>query len=62
VYVCICQGVTQARIESAVQAGADSVDAIGRACGAGADCGTCRGELREILRASRAARPESEAA
>ena len=47
--VCVCHNVGARRIEAAVDAGADSLDAIGAACAAGTNCGSCRPELKALL-------------
>jgi bacterioferritin-associated ferredoxin len=49
-YVCVCRAVTLVRIEAEVEAGATTVNAVRDACGAGAECGGCRGEVREVIR------------
>jgi bacterioferritin-associated ferredoxin len=52
VIVCLCHGVDEIEIEDLVADGADSVPSIGRACGAGTDCGSCRGQIQEIIEAA----------
>ena len=47
--VCICKGLTDTEIESQ-SAGAETVEALGRKCGAGTDCGSCRDVLKMYLR------------
>jgi len=47
--VCNCNKVTEAAIKAAVANGADSVAAIGECTRAGTGCGSCKGELGEIL-------------
>jgi bacterioferritin-associated ferredoxin len=49
-YVCLCRSVTLSRLCAAVDAGALTVKAVGEACGAGRDCGSCRREIREVIR------------
>lgn len=46
---CRCMGLSSRRIEALVRGGTADLAAIGRACGAGTGCGTCRPELEEIL-------------
>ena len=46
--LCLCRGVSDHTVEHVISAGADPVDAIERACGAGGDCGAC-GQLLECL-------------
>ena len=47
--VCLCRNISSRRIEQAIADGADSVESVGRACGAGTDCGGCHRELDEML-------------
>ena len=47
--VCLCHAVTDRDLERVIEAGASTVEEIGQRCGAGTDCGTCLGELRERL-------------
>jgi assimilatory nitrate reductase catalytic subunit len=51
--ICACLGVRAARIEAAIAAGAQNVDAIGEATGAGSSCGSCRPELSRRIAAGR---------
>lgn len=46
--LCLCRGVSDHTVDAAISAGADTVDLIERACGAGGDCGAC-GDLLEAL-------------
>ncbi|MGH6909301.1 MAG: molybdopterin-dependent oxidoreductase [Phenylobacterium sp.] len=54
--VCACRGVRAERIKAAMADGAATLDAIGEATGAGANCGSCRPEIAHIL--STLAEPE----
>lgn len=47
--VCICKGLSERAVKETIDAGASSVEAIGKACGAGTDCGTCQGALEAML-------------
>jgi len=47
--VCLCHGVDESEIKELVEEGADSLAAVGRACGAGTDCGACRGQIEAII-------------
>lgn len=48
--VCACRGVGETRIREAIRdQGLETVDDIGRALGAGTQCGSCRPELRALL-------------
>jgi len=49
--VCACRGVRTTRIEAAIAGGADTVDAVGEATGAGTSCGSCRPEIGRLLAA-----------
>lgn len=44
-YVCICKGVCDKRVREAIESGASTVSAVGRACGAGTDCGSCQDQI-----------------
>lgn len=47
--VCLCQGVRCNEVRRAIRAGARTVEAVGEACGAGTDCGGCRGVIDDFL-------------
>ena len=47
--VCVCHGVSCSKIRSVVREGAESVDAVGAACRAGTDCGSCREMIEELI-------------
>ena len=47
--VCLCHGVSESEVDRCVQAGAESLEEIGNACGAGTSCGCCREVLSEKL-------------
>ena len=47
--VCLCKAVGSKTIERLIEEGACSVECIGKACGAGTDCGGCRGTLDDML-------------
>jgi bacterioferritin-associated ferredoxin len=48
-YVCVCRAVTEHEVRAAVDAGADTVEAVTRRCGAGDDCGACCGVIRDMI-------------
>jgi len=48
-YVCVCMAVTDTEVRSAIEAGADSREAVTRACRAGGDCGACHGMIDSML-------------
>jgi nitrite reductase (NADH) large subunit len=47
--VCICNEIPRTHIEGAIAAGAHDVAEIGRVTLAGTGCGTCRGQLSEMI-------------
>ena len=47
--VCACHGVGLDVITATIHAGAGSVEAVGAACKAGTNCGSCIPELRKLL-------------
>ena len=47
--VCVCQGVRCSAVRSAIRGGALTVEAIGAACGAGTDCGSCHGCIEDLV-------------
>lgn len=44
-YVCVCLGVTESEVETAIAAGAHTREAVTRTCRAGGDCGACHGMI-----------------
>jgi assimilatory nitrate reductase catalytic subunit len=51
--LCVCHGVSAARIEAAIAAGACTLRAVGEATAAGTGCGSCRPEINALLAAAR---------
>lgn len=47
--VCLCHPLSDSELEKLVEDGADSVEEIGRRCGAGTSCGSCVGELSDAI-------------
>ena len=47
--VCNCNKVTEGAVCAAIAAGADSVAALGQVTRAGTGCGSCKGELAQLL-------------
>ena len=41
-WVCLCEAVTSTTIREAIEAGAGSVNEVGKECGAGTVCGKCK--------------------
>ena len=52
--VCACFGVSCAAVEACIADGATSLDSVGAATRAGTNCGSCRPEIRALLRSARA--------
>lgn len=53
--VCSCYAVRDQDVDRLVKQGCRTVAALGRACGAGTDCGTCVPDLRARLAEVRSA-------
>ncbi len=51
--ICACFSVSCGAVEKAIACGASSLDAIGTETRAGTNCGSCRPEIRALLRAAR---------
>ncbi len=51
--ICACFGVSCSAVETAVADGAASLDAVGAITRAGTNCGSCRPEIRALIRAAR---------
>jgi bacterioferritin-associated ferredoxin len=60
VYVCHCRGVTDRTVAACIAAGADTVEEIGRRCGAGVRCGSCVPLLEALLAQAALAVPASD--
>jgi bacterioferritin-associated ferredoxin len=58
--VCLCKNVCERRIRELARAGAETVGAVGRACGAGTDCGACRDQIAELCAEAREERRQAE--
>lgn len=50
-YICICKAVSDSDLQQMVQSGARSADDIEQRCGAGGDCGSCRDDIEDLVRA-----------
>jgi nitrite reductase (NADH) large subunit len=59
--VCNCRKVTASRLRMAIEEGATTLESLCEATGAGTGCGSCRGELAELI-ANRALKPSKLAA
>jgi bacterioferritin-associated ferredoxin len=53
VIVCQCRRVSDREVRAAVARGAESIDEIASACGAGAECRGCESNLAALLAESR---------
>jgi assimilatory nitrate reductase catalytic subunit len=51
--MCACFGVSCASVQAAIADGAASLDGVGAATRAGTNCGSCRPEIRALLRSAR---------
>jgi bacterioferritin-associated ferredoxin len=49
VLVCLCHPTSDRDLEAVIDEGAQTVQEIGRRCGAGTGCGACVEELRDRL-------------
>lgn len=48
-YVCVCRAVSDFQVKAAIEAGADSVEAVIQDCYAGEDCGACHGAIEALI-------------
>ncbi len=48
-YVCICKNVSDSQVRSAIEKGARTVEAVGRATRAGTCCGACHDEIDDLI-------------
>jgi bacterioferritin-associated ferredoxin len=49
VFVCQCSVVTDRDVAEAIDAGADTVEAVGHETGAGTGCGTCVNSIEAMI-------------
>ncbi|MEM1155624.1 MAG: bacterioferritin-associated ferredoxin [Pseudomonadota bacterium] len=49
-YVCVCKGITDQQIRSAVENGASSLQEVRESLGVASQCGTCGILARDIVR------------
>ncbi|HTH94378.1 MAG TPA: (2Fe-2S)-binding protein [Rhodocyclaceae bacterium] len=47
--VCVCHGVSDREIKTAIKNGVNSVEALGASLGVGGTCGACRGMCGEMI-------------
>ena len=48
-FVCVCRAVTDQQVKAAIEAGAQSVEAVTAACCAGEDCGACHSKIEDLI-------------
>lgn len=60
--LCLCEGVSERKVQRAIDRGAASVAEIGAACRAGSGCGGCHASLQALLDARCAPVPVGAAA
>lgn len=58
--ICNCNGVSKAVISACIQSGACTLEAVMKATRAGTGCGSCKGQLKELLASAPAAEPPRE--
>lgn len=51
-YVCLCHAVTDGELAQVIAGGAETVNEVGRACGAGTGCGSCLERIGQRLTAA----------
>jgi len=49
VLICSCKAVAERTVRAAIADGADCIEAVGRRCGAGTECGGCHLLIEELL-------------
>lgn len=54
-YVCLCKGVTDSQIRTAIHNGADSMRALRETLEVGSQCGKCARDCKTLLKDSRPA-------
>ncbi len=60
--ICVCRAVCDRTLQALVDQGADTVEKVERACGAGGDCGTCRPEVERLIQVGTACADRSDRA
>lgn len=48
-YVCLCNSVSERKVRRAIDHGASTIDAVGRACGAGTTCHGCHDTIDDLI-------------
>jgi bacterioferritin-associated ferredoxin len=49
VFVCICERVRESEVRAVVLCGARTEEAVGDACGAGTNCGSCLDRILDLI-------------
>jgi len=52
-FVCLCHGVSETKIKTLLRSGVKSLQDLQAKCKAGANCGMCLFQVREIVEESR---------
>jgi bacterioferritin-associated ferredoxin len=52
--LCLCQGVSERRVQTAIRGGACTRKEVTNSCRAGDGCGGCHGSIRELLAEAKA--------
>ena len=47
--VCLCKGVSERHVQTAIRDGARTRKQVTRACQAGGGCGACHGSIQQLL-------------
>jgi bacterioferritin-associated ferredoxin len=47
--VCLCRGVSERKVERAIDRGADTIEAVGELCGAGTVCHGCHDTIDALV-------------
>ena len=48
-FVCICERVREGEVLAAIRCGARTEEAVGDACGAGTNCGSCLDRICDMI-------------
>ncbi|HWB37542.1 MAG TPA: (2Fe-2S)-binding protein [Rugosimonospora sp.] len=48
-FVCICERVRECEVRAAIKCGARTEEAVGDACGAGTNCGSCLERIYDMI-------------
>ena len=59
-FICICHGITDRKIKNLIESGADNVKELQNHCKAGASCGMCLCQLKEMIDETKNSKDELE--